>query len=687
MAEDNGLSCPVVDGSGARSYKASSQDLAIVVVESQAWIGQEVAHGRYRIERKLGEGGMGHVFLAYDNNIDNHVVIKAPRRSLLEDEAAVNRFAREIRSMVKLEHPHIVRVTDVGQFEGLPFCVMQYLAGGSLDDRREEFSNSASVLRWIPQVCAALDFVHEQGYVHRDVKPANILFDAYGNVFLSDFGIAKGLAEIQSDDTNAGSITGTGMIVGTPNYMAPELVRCDPYDGSVDQYAMAAAIFELLSGEKLFEGVAPGALLVMQVTDTPRPLHEAASHVPASLSKVIAKALEKSSDKRYSSCCEFEQAVREALEGKASPTRVTNLPVAPAPIAHWEPTAEHRSPEDDTTPKTDLTIPPSPAPIRHTPTGAHKSPLPSEPVAPAPLSLERQPPVPPPTFAHRQPPSAGQVSALRPGSSLSNSIGMGFSHIPAGEFWMGSPTGELERYPDEGPQQLVKMTKPFWMGIHEVTVGQFQKFVQDTGYKTQAEVDEEGGWGYNNSDNSFEGPDPRFHWKNVGWRQTGAHPVVNVTWFDAVDFCKWLSRVDGQLHRLPTEAEWEYACRAGSTSSFSYGPTLDSTQANFREAEPSGENSTEAGRTAPVGSYKPNDWGLYDMHGNAWEWCYDGKRDYSSDVLENPIASTDANTQKVLRGGAWSGKARFCRSATRFIGDTSNRSCNTGFRIIMIPRS
>src|SRR5579883_2088909 len=163
------------------------------------WAGQTLL-GRYDVRGALGEGGMAYIYRAYDRNLDCDVVIKVPRASAMEDPEFAQRFARETRSLVRLAHPRIVKVLDVGEHDGLPFAVMQFLAGGSLEDRFQSLpagrarAEGAVLLRqWLPAMAEALDFIHGQGTVHRDVKPANILFDAHGHVYLSDFGIAKAL--------------------------------------------------------------------------------------------------------------------------------------------------------------------------------------------------------------------------------------------------------------------------------------------------------------------------------------------------------------------------------------------------------------------------------------------------------------------------------------------------------------
>ena len=212
------------------------------------WIGKALSSGRYVIATKLGEGGMGTVYRARDCNIDGDVVVKFPHPSMATDPEFARRFKEEIRSLVRLSHPHIVKVTDVGEADGLPFAVMSFLSGGNLDDRIASGGPDASggLADWLGGVAKALDHVHSQGYVHRDVKPANILFDAQGHPFLGDFGVVKVLAAAADEAGPRTSLTGAGMVIGTPDYMAPELVLGEPFDGRVDQYALAVTVYEAL---------------------------------------------------------------------------------------------------------------------------------------------------------------------------------------------------------------------------------------------------------------------------------------------------------------------------------------------------------------------------------------------------------------------------------------------------------
>ena len=266
-----------------------------VTIGSHDWEGLTLAGGRYRITAKLGEGGMGFVYRALDQNIDADVVIKVPRQAMMDDPEFAGRFTREIRSLVKLSHPHIVKVTDVGTCEGTPFAVMQYLPGGSLEDQRPAGPDGQvlpcdprNVSRWLIAVAEALDYIHGQGYVHRDVKPGNILFDALGHAFLSDFGVAKVLAS--SDRTRAASqtaMTGAGMVLGTPEYMAPELIMGEPFDGRVDQYALAITVYEMLCGRRPFEDETKTKVLVLHTSKAPPPLTRV---VPGSARATLAES-------------------------------------------------------------------------------------------------------------------------------------------------------------------------------------------------------------------------------------------------------------------------------------------------------------------------------------------------------------------------------------------------------------
>jgi formylglycine-generating enzyme required for sulfatase activity/tRNA A-37 threonylcarbamoyl transferase component Bud32 len=269
-----------------------------------------------------------------------------------------------------------------------------------------------------------------------------------------------------------------------------------------------------------------------------------------------------------------------------------------------------------------------------------------------------------------------------------NSIGMKLAQIPAGKFLMGSPADEPARSNDE-QQHEVEITRAFWLGVHPVTVGQFRAFVQATGYRTQAER-EGGAYGYVGTEWKM---DARFNWQNPGFKQDDNHPVVCVSWGDAQEFCTWLTKSEsGRLYRLPTEAEWEYSCRGGASESYPFHigqplTALSSTQANFDGNFPYGgaAKGPYLERTTPVGSYQPNAFGLFDMHGNVWEWC----RDWYKDDYYQPSPKADPpgppeGSHRVYRGGSWNSYGRFCRSAHRFRLEPTHRYYSLGFRVSLV---
>jgi len=243
-------------------------------VQPADWIGHELNDGAYVVRSHLRQGGMAYVYLAEHRPTGRSVVVKAPIPDRLDGTGARARFLREVRAMLPLTHPSIVRVTDAGEHQGIPFAVLDYLPGGTLRDRqskgpdgRPERMPAGDVLRWLAAVAGALDSVHRMGFVHRDVKPENILFDAEGDAYLGDFGIAKALDGPERALRPETLVTEANAVLGTPQYMAPELIRGKGYDGRADQYALAVVAYEWLGGRHPFPGSAPGELLVMHCTE------------------------------------------------------------------------------------------------------------------------------------------------------------------------------------------------------------------------------------------------------------------------------------------------------------------------------------------------------------------------------------------------------------------------------------
>jgi formylglycine-generating enzyme required for sulfatase activity len=275
------------------------------------------------------------------------------------------------------------------------------------------------------------------------------------------------------------------------------------------------------------------------------------------------------------------------------------------------------------------------------------------------------------------------------------------SAIPAGTFTMGSPGMELDRIEFRERRHEVRLDA-FYLGSRELTVGEFRRFIEETGYRTSAEQ-AGGAFAYDETKGEWEfraGAD----WRRPGFRQADDQPVVNVSWFDAAAYCNWLSEKEGLTpaysisgedvrwnrnadgYRLPTEAEWEYACRAGIATPFFTGERISTAQANYDGNVPYnyGNRGLFRKSTTPAASFRPNGWGLYDMHGNVWEWCWDfyglTKEGPESAVAENP-AGPESGTHRVNRGGGWNSPARDLRSAARSSDFPETAGGSLGFRL------
>jgi len=328
-----------------------------------------------------------------------------------------------------------------------------------------------------------------------------------------------------------------------------------------------------------------------------------------------------------------------------------------------------------------------------------------------------------------------------PPATSTNSIGMKFALIPAGKFRMGSSSqAEIDRayryiYKENETPHEVEITRPFYLGIYTVTVGQFREFVKDTGYQTERERGVGGGHGPFGGDEDFFKPKAKakaraecrkFIWNDTPWEQTDQHPVVYVSWNDAVKFCQWLSKKEGKRYRLPTEAEWEYACRAKTTTMYFSGEDEKNVKefANIQDISfkraydslphaPWAQSVTYgpdniASRivdwddgypfTAPVGKFKPNAFGLYDIQGNVWQWCGDWYNpDYYAHSPEKdpqggscewtfPGAATyqkEERGSRVLRGSSFFCWPTHCRVANRWCELPCFSDWDIGFRVVL----
>jgi serine/threonine protein kinase len=269
--------------------------------------------GRYRLERRLGVGGMATVQLAFDTRLERHVAVKLLAEHLAEDGNFVNRFRREALSAARLVHPNIVQVFDFGLDDGTHrnFIVMEYVDGQSCAEILREQGTLApnQAVDVLAQACRGLDYAHRNGVVHRDVKPGNLLRSEEGMVKLADFGIAK--AAEDSDITKVGSV------LGTAAYLAPEQARGEAAGPSSDLYALGVVAYQLLAGRLPYDAGSLTDLARLQETGPPPRLDELDPEIPGALAAAVARALHRDPEGRYADAAEMETALRDGLRGRA----------------------------------------------------------------------------------------------------------------------------------------------------------------------------------------------------------------------------------------------------------------------------------------------------------------------------------------------------------------------------------
>jgi eukaryotic-like serine/threonine-protein kinase len=304
---------------------------------------QRIIEGKYRIERLLGKGGMGTVFLAHDLTLEREVAIKVLPPDVGQDDQVVRRFQQEAKTAAKLDHPNIIPIYRVESEGGLNYFVMKYISGTSLEDLLDKKEPLAvpEIQRILWEAACALGHAHQRGVVHRDVKPANIMFDHDGRVMLTDFGISKALQA-------ATGFTATGMIIGTPHYMAPEQGKGAPVDGRADQYSLGVVGYRMITAELPFSGDSVHTIIYKHIYEAPPLASVKRPGIPGTLTVAISRALAKDPDQRFPTMEEFATAVWPeqpvAAPGKRggaarprprtaadAPTEITGAPTTPLP--------------------------------------------------------------------------------------------------------------------------------------------------------------------------------------------------------------------------------------------------------------------------------------------------------------------------------------------------------------------
>jgi len=611
--------------------------------------------GKYEILKEIGRGGFAAVYRARDTELDRVVALKVLYPQLTPDPKFIQRFHQEARVAAGLNHPHIVTIHEVGEEGEQYYLAMTFLPGRTLDKRLAEgplpLEEAVSI---VEQVAGALDAIHGQGLVHRDVKPGNIMVDDVGQATLLDFGIVRA-----AEGTR---LTTTMVVLGTPEYMAPEQAELEEaagIDWRADVYALGVVAYEMLVGRPPFAGRSPTAVLYKHIHEPPPAPTVLNADLPAGLEPILLQALAKERGARFQQAGAFAAelrrtalAERRAREREVELAQLYERLQAAVTEEDWagvlalggqictlvpdyrdvaqlmaQAREQLRRPKRRPVPAgarravvggailvllLGLGIPlalgvfrarplPTGAPTQQpteVPAAVSGAPA-GQPTAVSAAALATAPTEPPAEMPTQAPTEElSKEPTLPPGVTWTRPAdGMVMVHVPAGTFQMGSSESDPNAEGDEFPQHSVTLDA-LWIDRTEVTNAQYRRCVEAGACQAPTKCD----WGS----------------PNYGEDKKANHPVLCVDWHGAAAYCEWAGG------RLPTEAEWEYAARGPDSFIYPWGNDLpDATLLNYAE---------NVGDTSQVGSYSDGaSWcGALDMAGNLWEWVADWYDIYSS---------------------------------------------------------
>ena len=640
----------------------------------------------YRLGEVLGSGGFGITYYAWDTHLDKAVAIKeylpnefavryedttvAPKSSsdAATYEWGLRRFLEEAQVLAGFDHPNINRVYRRLEAHGTAYMVLEYLPGESLSVclKRTGRLLPEEVWRLFNDILSGLSEVHRQGYVHRDIKPGNIMFREDGGAVLLDFGAAR-----QAVGQRSRSITS----ILTPFYAPIEQYdqKGDDVGPWSDFYALGVVAYRCVTG------VGEGELLdaVARARVVSRGEHE------QDLRPVVALA-EGGYDRRLLEAIDWCMRVDE----RKRPRGVVDLEAALGG------SVSKKEEKPEPVPKPNPAPPPEPDPA---PPASSRFPgwltgyplvfvfaffvlvvLPSIVTKPKPI------------------PSPAGLEVFRD-TLKSGGKGPEMVVLPTGRFRMGDLNGNGED--NEKPVRTVTIGRPIAIGKYEVTVGEFRRFVTATAYRTEAERNTGGKQGCRTLEikgrNTWDWT-PGRSWSNLEYSVEDNQPVTCVSWNDARRYIDWLNEETGGRYRLPSEAEWEYAVRAGSSDLYHFGDDASQLCRYGNVADttklPYGGNwknradcSDGAVYPTAVGRYRANPFGLFDMHGNVREWVQDCWHDnYEGAPIDGSAWTSvcDGGSRAVVRGGSWDSYPSWLRSAFRYRYKPSYRSFILGFRLV-----
>ena len=586
----------------------------------------------FKIRDFLGKGGMSEVWYA-ENSIGKTAAVKVLKKGYSDNKQVVERFKKEALVMVKLQHhPSICQVIHYEEIDGRPCIVMEYLKGQDLSSRMNQGTrfDEGQLQQWWNQLIDALNYTHQQDIVHRDIKPSNIFLTDNNEIKLIDFGIAKVRDSIEE--------TATNIRLGTILYMSPEqVVGSKTLDYRSDIYSLAVTFWHLLTGDAPYDTNSSDFEILTKIVNEPLSF----DNIPPDWAQFLAPYLDKDPKKRPE-LRKFPPIKKPEAETIELPKNQHPQPPPKLPVIH-----KYRT----------MVI-----------TGIVLAMLI---VVMGFFNWEKIS-----DFFQQLFPSVDITENIKSRATPSQIESVKLRTITGGVFTMGSPKNEPDRKNTETQHRVT--LSDFRLSEKAITNEQYCIFLNAMGipgdgkYKAglrSQKLIEAHKWGV--------------QYKNGKWTPASGKakfPVVNVNWFGAKAYCYWAGG------RLPTEAEWEYACRAGANTPFNTGKNLTTLQANYDGRYPYNKNpkGKYLDSTQSVGSYTSNAWGLYDMHGNVWEWCSDWYGDYETGAVTNPKGPTSGRI-RVVRGGCWHTPAKACRSAYRSNYGSYRIKNDCGFRLAASP--
>jgi formylglycine-generating enzyme required for sulfatase activity/predicted Ser/Thr protein kinase len=645
--------------------------------------------GRYSLLRELGTGAMGAVFLARDNQLGREVALKTPMIDR-DDKELLESFKKEAQLAANINHPHICPIFDVGIEDDMPFLTMAYIEGQTLEKylasgKTLNFRQTVTLVR---KISLAIQEAHRKGIIHRDLKPANIMINKAGEPVVMDFGLAKKSTKVGENVT---PVDGTS---GTPAYMAPEQFSGKSFDRAElsDQYSIGVILYQLICGKLPFEAETLVDLISKINYENPTRPSFVNPEVDENIEKICLKAFNKNPDLRYLNLKELVADLNEYLKGDpstqtarpsaelsqqtAGEIRVSkmlggrSMEIASRILADardqslFQPIKKKKKKKKDLWVRSllgygslsilivlvlivfyknrsyfSLGTNSNVISVEANKNNGGPSIEALKPKSEVDISLFLVSPFNEAKAKEMQKEVAKNLQTeVEKAFDLGKGINLDMVLIPAGKFMMGSPASEKGRKDNE-TQHEVTITKPFYMGKYEVTQEQWQAVM-----------------GSNPS--SVKG---------------ARLPVTNVSWNDCQDFIMKLNARRNGFYRLLTEAEWEYVCRAGTSTAYSYGDTITKGDANWGAKQV--PESIKG-----VGNYKANAFGLFDMHGNVWEWCEDWYAKYPDGAVMDPKGPAKGETH-VMRGGSFNNLVSGARSSNRNGLTPAGRSYNDGFRL------